>query len=206
MIYGAVAGRPIPVVAGILVHEATHHLVTQRLYGGSRLPPLWVNEGIAVYIECLKRGSAGVIHLAALDHGKHVAAQKMWPRPADEYLSELGRAVAQGRLPGLSDLVSGSLDGRFLSEEQKILYGTSWLLVHYLVNAENGKYRDGFRSWLLDGQAQADAGGLAASIGRGVDEMQIELRRYLEEMRDAPGVRRGPDGFAQPPEPPEGER
>lgn len=206
MIYGAVADRPIPVISGVMVHEATHHLVTQRLYGGNREPPLWVNEGIAVYIECLKRGSAGVVHLAALDHGMHVAARKMWPRPADEYLSELTRAVEQERLPGLEDLVTGRLDGRFLSEEQKILYGTSWLLVHYLVNADGGRYRNGFQSWLLDGDAPPGAGAFAAAVGGEVARMQTGLRLYLEQLGDAPGVRRGPDGFAQPPAAPDGPR
>lgn len=203
-IYASASDLPLPLITGVIVHEATHHLVWQRLYARGRNPPLWVNEGIANFIQCVKPAPSGGIDLGAIDRGRILRYPQVWSRPAEEYLDLLAESAAASRLPPLADLLGGRLDAEFHGPRQKLLYGTAWLAVHYLLNAGGGKHREPFQAWLLGPASEGEGKALGAAIGRTPEQMEAEVRAHLEGLVEAPGIKRGPDGLALPLEKPGG--
>jgi hypothetical protein len=171
------AGRESPpaAVAGLVAHEVTHHLVQQRLYGAGRRPPFWVTEGIAVLIQCLEPDAPGKIDLAAFQRGKLFKGPWRWRAPADAYLDALGSGLRKGSLPSLRTLM-----GRDWTLDVVLAYGTSWVLVHYLMTAEGGKHRAAFRSWMAGPDAEGDGASLALALGVPLDDLEAAVRRHLK--------------------------
>ena len=183
MIYAAKAEMPRQLMARVLAHEATHHFTAQSFYAGNEAPPVWVAEGIASFIQTLGRPGDGGFDLAALDRGRIVHRQHIWARSADEYLQRLTVAAKGGKLPRLQSLLNGRYDDRFLSASPQMAYGISWLLVHYLVNAEDGKYRAAFESWLKGPTAEGGSKEFAAATGISLGRVQKALPAYIESLR-----------------------
>ena len=55
-------------------------------------------------------------------------------------------------------------------------------MVHYLLNAHEGRCRERFQAWLMDPVAQEGAAGLSAAIGVPFDDMVKNLREHLWRM------------------------
>ena len=121
----------------VLLHEGTHqlvHLVT------TTWPPIWANEGIAVYFESSEwKGNAlrtGVVPKDRLRHLKQALRR-------DEYRS----------LKNLIDMSYG--------EEFELLeYGEAWSLVYFFAKADGGRYAKRFRDYfkmLKDGVSAENA-------------------------------------------------
>jgi len=175
------ADRPLKQVAAVVAHEATHHIVSQRLYTGGRTPPFWVNEGIATFVECLRAGGREGLDLAAVDRSKAFKGPYQWRAHANVYLDALASA-GDARLPKLSVLLGDHPDGE-IPYATDLVYGTSWLLVHYLINAEGGRYRTPFRDWMMDAASSGEPDSLAAGLGRPLAEIEANLRDYLRSLR-----------------------
>ena len=178
MIYMALGDQPTSLALRILAHEATHYLIGMRLSRRWDDPPKWLSEGVATYIQCLKSYKKENINLAAIDFGYVDSGPYRYSKTATRLLEVLRAHFLA--LPDLSLLIDGQYDHHFLDERSELLYGLSWLFVHYLLNADEGKYRQGFRSWLYEPSDNTDAVSLAIAINRPIDSIDVELQAYLK--------------------------
>lgn len=138
-----------------LIHEATHQLVDQRIFGGE--PPLayWLTEGLASYfgytfLDAKKGFQAGLIG------GKSVSifsgAKDQPGQEAKLLLRESGKAFKTYRktheTPLVARLLAIDSPAGFYADQQQLNYTASWLLVHTLFHADDGRYREGFLRYL----------------------------------------------------------
>jgi hypothetical protein len=183
MIYvSAPPDTPLERTAGVLAHEMTHDLLTQRIRGGARPVPFWLSEGLATFVECLKRNRGGRIDLAAVERRSMFRGRFQWEAPAAHHVDRLAAAVASSGLPSLAVLLEAGEDG-VVPIPRDLAYATSWLLVHYLVNAQGGKLREPFLAWVSDPASEPGPDGLAAALGRPLSAIQKALPRYLRKLR-----------------------
>jgi len=176
VIYTAKDTKPTSVVTDVMAHEMVHHLISYRLYANREDPPFWIREGIAAFFELLKKDKGDVIDLAALERGRVPAGAFVYLRNADRYLSALRDAEKRGKLPPLPDLLQPQCPTSDLYLAQ------SWLLVHYLINAEEGRYRAAFEAWLRDPGSEGNGESLARAIGRSLDQLQAALPPYTRSL------------------------
>jgi uncharacterized protein DUF1570 len=192
MIYSALGDRPLQVFARTMAHEATHHFASQRLGGANGAMPRWLGEGIAQYVECVKMAKPGKVRLEALDRGQveqqttlmmrgdRYRGAFIYRKRAESALSNLQENLSQVDLAALLD---GRLEQHFFDEGAQTLYDVSWLLVHYLMNADGRQHRDLFRKWAADAAAPRSADSLAAIIGISVGDLQPRLQAYLAQIK-----------------------
>jgi hypothetical protein len=168
---------PPAVIAGTIAHEATHHFVAQRLYAGERRPPFWVTEGIAVLIQCLEDDSAAGLDLSRFRRGKMFKGRWQWKAPAEWHLDTLERSLRTESLPSLRTLLGSEWE---LSTD--IAYGMSWLLVHYLINGEEGKHRAAFTAWVASPSGEGDGESLATALGVTLEELEGAVLEHLKRI------------------------
>jgi hypothetical protein len=148
---------------GTLKHELTHYIAAQALPN----QPAWFAEGIASYFQTAYFNPEGGFVIGGVPLDLHRALRLSGLEPTRDLLN------AQ----------SARLDARF--------YGTSWLLVHYLMSERGDafvKFQDGIERGL--GQ---DAAWTAAFPDLPVERLDEVLRRYMENGEFA--------GYAQPVKP-----
>lgn len=101
-----------------LYHEATHQFITMKL-GVKNPPPLWLNEGMAVYFE----NSRWV---------KEKLKTGFIPR---ERLKQLQRAIRNDEYVHLADLIKRDRD-----TYDSLCYAEGWSLVYFFVKVKRGAY------------------------------------------------------------------
>jgi hypothetical protein len=192
LIYSAAGDRPILFFARVMAHEATHHFLEQRLQAAPAPLPRWLNEGMAQFIECLKPSKSGTVRLDALDRGNveqmgalmgREGAQQgtfVWKKRVEAALADLRENLSE---VDVAALVDGGLDRHFFDEHGESLYDVSWLLVHFLMNGEDGRHRDAFRAWVLDAGAAKSAATLAAATAIPAADLPARLREHLARLR-----------------------
>jgi hypothetical protein len=140
------------------MHEITHHFVCQRLFrlskGGARKPAFWVNEGIATFIESLKRPRKDKIDFDAIDSQPRIGVGYRLSRPQ-------GGAEAPGGHGVRDVLADGALPGQRRRRA---------------IPPELSAMVDGSRD-CVDGSA-----GLAAALGLPFPEIQVDLPAHLWRM------------------------
>ena len=109
-----------------LYHEATHQFFRHWLGRGNQ-PPLWVNEGLAVYFEN-SRWQNGKLRTGVI------------PR---KRLLVLRAALRAGRHVRLADLVRRGRD-----RYDGLCYSEGWSLVYFFVKAHRGRYAKRFGKYL----------------------------------------------------------
>jgi hypothetical protein len=178
-IYASAGIVPESILVGIIAHEAAHHWVAHRIYGGGREPPLWLNEGVASLIGAMRLTEKHASDTADFKTGNKGAYQ----RQAQTFLSELRLAIKQESLPRVADLVEGYLDEvlyRRGGQHGLLYHALSWALVHYLVNGEGGAHRQTFREWVMASASREDAPALEQALGRTLGEIEAALLTYLD--------------------------
>lgn len=171
---------PPALVAGTIAHEATHHFVAQRLYPGDRSPPFWVTEGIAELVQCVDTSDPEGLHLDRFRTGKLFKGGWRWMAPAQENLNVLETSLRREDLRPLGLFLRGQAHGA-ISVRQA--YAISWLLVHYLVNADEGAHRQAFLEWMSGPKAEDDhAISIAAALDVAVEDLETALRAHLDTM------------------------
>jgi hypothetical protein len=180
MIYTSTGDVPLQMAIRILVHEATHHLIQTRLSKRWEYPPRWLNEGIATYIETMKVEKRAKVDLAALDRGWFHHGRIQYQKKADSLTEVLSLNMAN--LPELPYLFEGMYDHLFFGANADVAYGISWLLVHYLINAEGGKYRRGFERWIYAERGDEAGDSLADAVGHSYASLQDALPAYLLDL------------------------
>jgi hypothetical protein len=162
-----------------LIHEATHQLVDQRIFGGE--PPLayWLTEGLASYFGYTFLNAKTGFQTGMIG-GKSVSIfSGAKDRPGEEAklaLRESGKAfkayAKANEAPLVARLLAIDSPAGFYADQQRLNYTASWLLVHMLFHADDGRYREGFLRYLT----------------REVDGAGGPLALYEELSLDAPGL------------------
>ena len=174
-----------------LIHEATHQLVDQRIFGGE--PPLvyWLTEGLASYFGYTFLDSKTGFREGTIG-GKSVSifsgVNGEPGREAKLALRESGKALKTYRktqdTPLVARLLAIDSPAGFYGDQQRLNYTASWLLVHMLFHADDGRYRKGFLRYLareVDG-----AGGplaLYEELSLDAPDLQAALERHAKTLK-----------------------
>ncbi len=136
-----------------LIHEATHQLMDQQ-FDWPNGQPVWVAEGFASYFgytafdgkDGWKTGEIGGKQVELFRDG--VKARK--PQQPQFRLQSFRDAMKQA---SGGDSLYGKLltvrdPDRFYGQNAGVNYAASWLLVHYLLHGEGGRYAGAFAGYL----------------------------------------------------------
>ncbi|MEM7228281.1 MAG: DUF1570 domain-containing protein [Planctomycetota bacterium] len=126
-------GNPHDTLA-IAAHEGWHQY-TQKTFRHQL--PIWLEEGIATYMEGFRTTPEGFIFI---------------PRVNPERRRELARAVREDRLIPLGELLSNSPQDFLATGKNRLLtyYAQVWALTRFLVEYDDGTYRDALEEALND--------------------------------------------------------
>lgn len=145
-----------------LYHEGTHQFI-RMAFGNKIQPPLWVNEGLAVYFENsswdkgkLKTGIIPKTRL--LDVQKHL------------------RANTYIRLSELFERKADNFDA--------LCYGEAWSFIYFTANANDGIYAKRFNAYfqmLRDGKDHDKA--FQEAFPAGVEKIEEAWKQYVLELK-----------------------
>jgi len=174
--YASLGDQPIPMVVSTLVHETAHHLIHQRLIKEPRYPPFWVNEGLATFMEllCAEESSA----LSCFARGEQRDGAYRWRARGTVYLNAVGN-----KRPDLRAFLAGSSEVGSIPAD--VAYGLSWLLVHFMINGENGIHRERLDKWLLTDADGHHGESILAALGLTAEELDIRLQKHRKKLLKA---------------------
>jgi len=168
-----IGGRPLEVVLETLRHEGLHQFAYQRVHENM---PQWLNEGMAEWfgyaIETRRGLEPGVVDGGARDRVR-AAIDRGVTFPLDELLF----------------MTNAEWNARLNAQDARaaVMYDQSWSVVHFLVNAENGKYER-----LLWDYLRAVWQGLTSEqaaekvFSRNLGPMEEAWEAYVEDLRPDP--------------------
>ena len=174
-----------------LIHEATHQLIDQRIFGGDPPPVYWLTEGLASYFGYtfldqktgFREGTIGGKSVSIFSGAKD--------RPGQEgklVLSESAKAfkayAKTHDAPLVARLLAIDSPGDFYGDQQRLNYTASWLLVHTLLHADSGRHRDGFLRYLA--RAAGGEGGartLYEELSLDAPGLQAALERHAKTLK-----------------------
>ena len=157
----------------ILAHEGWHQY-SQSVFREEL--PVWLEEGIATYMEGYRVNSAGQPVFAA------------WRN--FERFGELRDAVRRNNLIPLEKLLDQTPQ-QFLNEGRDqllIYYAQVWALTHFLAEGGNGKYRDGLEAMMNDAVSGQVGKSLAQSMTTDADRRSIQRGVSRGGIRSLPGT------------------
>jgi hypothetical protein len=152
-----------------LLHEATHQLFHESRPVApdvARQANFWMVEGIAMYMESLRREN-GYYVLGGYDDVRMIAAR--YRLLHDDFYVPLADLTRMG----LSEIQS--------HPQIATLYSQSAGLTHFLISHDGGRYRDALVAYLRAiYSGQADAGTLAQLTGATYAELDRQYRAFIE--------------------------
>jgi len=153
-----------------LYHEATHqlfHELRKVAENVGRKDNFWIVEGIAMYMESLKKEN-GYYVLGGMDDERMVAARY--------------RLLHDGFYVPLEQLTGYDMDKMQNDPKIATLYSQSAGLTHFLVHYDHGRYRDALVSYLTavyTGHDNPDT--LAQLTGAGYSELDKQYHEFMEQ-------------------------
>jgi len=145
-----------------LYHEATHQFIMMAM-GQTNPPPLWVNEGLAVYFEG-SRMRNGTIKTGVI------------PR---KRLILLKNALRTGKYIRLADLVKRGRD-----TYDALAYSEGWSLVYFFLKSNHGAYRKRFSNYfraLRDGTDHDEA--FQTHLTRDMARLEKRWKKYFLSLK-----------------------
>ncbi|MFO7897642.1 MAG: DUF1570 domain-containing protein [Planctomycetota bacterium] len=139
-----------------LYHEATHHFLKLAL---GRQPPLWLNEGLAVFFETSR-----------WEHGRLKTG--VIPR---QRLKLLQRALKLHRHHPLANLMTFGKD-----KYDALAYAEGWSLVYFLLDKAGRKRFGQYLQKLRDGDDPDEA--FKASFTDDIDKLEEKWKAYVEDL------------------------
>jgi hypothetical protein len=175
--YASRRDAPLKASEEYVRHEVTHHLVFDRLSGFDRDPPYWVNEGIATFMASLRSAKKDTIDRFKFVRGQQVEGAFRWPARSDRYIGAFEHHAA--KLPDPDRFLRGDFD----EMDVDLAYGLSWILVHYLINGEQGALYRPFVAWMTSTMGSPDDKGIAAALGRTPAQIFAALPAHVLAMK-----------------------
>jgi len=174
-----------------LIHEATHQLIDQRIFAGEPPPVYWLTEGLASYFGYtyldaktgFREGTVGgkSVSIFSGAGGKAGQEARLILRESAKAFKDYGKTH---EAPLVVRLLAIDSPARFYGENQRLNYTTSWLLVHTLFHADEGRYSDGFLRYLAR-EAVGDGGpeALYQELSLDAPGLQAALERHAKTLK-----------------------
>ena len=122
-----------------MIHEATHAYLDRYIARPGVVLPRWLDEGFAEYVgnSEIRKGEivAGKTRRVELYRGPWGLARG--PASTSRTLDQLKDTLKKGDAASLRELLAADIS-TFYGEKRESYYGTSWLLVHFLNQGEEG--------------------------------------------------------------------
>lgn len=154
---------------GLLVHESVHQLLAStavRSRGGRGEIAPWLDEGLAEYFRATTGGPAG-----RLVHD---------PRAIDA--RSMRTQAHAGEVYRLSRLMTFDAGDYLSSSRQDLKYAQSYTFVHFLLDADGGRYRAGFFDFLRKAwKGQGSSTDLESALGAKVDAVDKAWNAWVRE-------------------------
>jgi hypothetical protein len=171
----------------VLVHEAAHQLVQQRLFGGARETDPWIAEGLASYFGYTLRDDKNGFQAGRIG-GKDVALIK--EVRAGSALERTGRFnnyrkdLRKGQVAPLEDLIRDPSAAAFYNDQIDRNYAASWLLVHFLLHGDDGAHAGDFIRFLeSDARREGGADEFFREIGMEPADLQAAFKEYVSKLK-----------------------
>jgi len=142
---------------GVLFHECTH-LIIRSAYNE---PPIWSNEGMAVFFEFARVSDTG------LDI-RSIPYDRLW---------HLRDQLKKGEV-NLRTLVSLRGSSEFSVE----YYAQGWGLIHYLLYANNGKFMPALQKYYQQKVRRDPIGDFKAAFGASPEELAKPWEEYIAKL------------------------
>jgi hypothetical protein len=176
--------------ADTLIHEATHQLVQQRIYGSGDVgPSLWVTEGLADYFGYTYMDRRHEFHAGEIG-GKKVALLRDdagASKESKDILSAFRKALRKLEKQEpvhLTSVVYLDDPRDFYGEGANLNYFSSWLLVHFMLHADEGRHAPAFQRYLALEESGAEReGALFRELGLEREQLDAALLAYLKGLK-----------------------
>ena len=171
----------------VLVHEAAHQLIWQRLYEDRNFPTLWINEGLASYFGYTLRDKSARFEPGKIG-GKQIDLLRMDESPGRgqrrSRLAEFRRALARGNVQPIDELIRITNPADFYGDGATDRYTASWTLLHFLLHGEDGSRASGLFDYLAkEFEGNRDPDELYRCIGMDADGLESAYREYVKELK-----------------------
>jgi len=176
----------LPDLPDVLVHEATHQLVQQRLYGEEVEPMPWICEGLANYFGYMLREESGS-WVPEKFGPKNVSLFKSPERSGTGLGRDKARAYAKSLKAGdarpLDEMIRMADLSAFYGPKVLERYTAGWLLVHYLMNADGGAHAGPFLQYLArEIREDTSAEDFYKDIGMTAAQLQEAFAAYVRKL------------------------
>jgi hypothetical protein len=171
----------------LMVHEAAHQLMEQRLFGRPALRSPWLSEGMASYFGYTARDEKGRFQAGRIG-GKKAAlvrgASRGRGREASARLSDFRQALKRRPSFSITSAIDVDDPTLFYGDGVEWRYTAAWLLVHFLMHGDGGSHSEGFRSYLRQetlGQGGVDL--LLEDLGLSAERLDASFRDYVRRLK-----------------------
>jgi len=176
-------------LADSLIHEAAHQLTDQRLFSGDALASRWVAEGLAHYFGFTHEDESGGFQRGVVGGKSAELIRGARGGGADcRAALQSGRKAfkqAGAKAGALVERVISIRDpNRFYGDEAPLNYAVSWLLVHYLLDGDDGARADGFVRYLeRERRGQGGPEALYRETGLGPAELGAAVTGHVKGIK-----------------------
>jgi len=149
-----------------LYHEATHQFLLLVMGGPKKAPPLWLNEGLAVYFEN-SRWENGVFKTGIIPN---------------ERLAVLQKALRAGLCVHLADLMKRGKD-----TYDALCYSESWSLIYFFIKSDGGAHAKRFAEYfkmLREGKDPDEA--FKTCFTADLDKLERAWKKFVLEIKLPP--------------------
>jgi len=173
-----------------LVHEAAHQLVAQQLYGTGAPSSHWISEGMGSYFGHTHMSADGRFHSGAIG-GKEIAVIR-GANPAKDKsaarrlkgVKEAFRKASSSELLLTQSVIAMDTPQDYYGGDAELHYGVSWMLIHFLLHADQGVHVEPFVRYLkLEAQAQGGPGVFYETIGMRPSELDHAVTEHVRGLR-----------------------
>ncbi len=149
-------------------HETMHMVLDRWVADRSGSWSPWFNEGLATYFEQVDEGETD--------------GKLTWGGRIPELLKR-GKELVEDRQWLALATLTGATQAQFTGEDNLDYYAQSYLLVHYLRHADDGKYLPVFaRYYDAERKGEQDGLSLAKLLGIPADELDRRLQTYVKSL------------------------
>jgi hypothetical protein len=170
-----------------IVHEVSHRLVDRRLYAGKGPAPPWLSEGLAEYFGRTRIDEHGAFEPGVVGGKGGALFTEGAPRAASAdskaRLRELGRALASGERALGSEVVRAD-PSSYYGQATLEHYAASWLLVHWLLHAEEPARTAGFFDYLaLERRGAGGPDAFFRAVGIAESDLDAALAAHIAHVK-----------------------
>lgn len=175
-------------IPDLAIHEATHQLVDQRISWVRNQVPTWLAEGLACYFGYMQVDADGTFHPNRVGSKQVALLRDEKPGKATGSATRLAVFKKSARQPQ-GDSIYGQLlwmtePAQFYGEDTVFHYAAAWLLVHWLLQGDDGVHAEAFLDWVaLEAAGKAEPQGLVDALGLSLEEIDEAVIQHAKGLK-----------------------